>query len=322
MIYIGFIITIIIAIPIGAAILPVASSQFGKQRIGFWPSFALLSIVGLIIAALLTLGSTVRQVPAGHVGLLYTFGDITGQREAGFNLIWPWQGFKVASVQIQTLCFMDENESKKCPDGSRKMGGGLDSFSAETQNVFIDAIVNIKVDPENVQELYRDVGETYVDKLIPGRIAQVFKDETVNYSSVDIAPAREELRAAVEPELRRELNIFSIEVTALLIENIRFNPQFEAAIEQKQIASQEALAEEERIVAAENRAKQAVAIAKGEAEANSALAESLRVNGNFILQFRAIENLADNVKIILLPEDSGLIPILGESLLGGSEPPE
>lgn len=269
------------------------------------------------IFVIVTLASSIKTVPAGHVGLVYTFGDITGQRAAGFQLIAPWQGFKTASVQVQTLCFMEETETKHCPEGSRKMGSGLDSFSEETQNVFIDAIVNIKVDPDNVQSLYREVGERYVDKLIPGRVAQVFKDETVNYTSIEIAPAREELRRTVEPSLRDELRVFSIDVVALLVENIRFNPAFEDAIEQKQIASQEALAEGQRVEAARQRAQQTIEHARGEAESNHILAESLRVNGNYIIQFRAIEKLADDIKIMILPTDSGLLPIISDTLLGG-----
>ena len=321
MVWISLSVLLLIAVVIGAVVW--ASND---PKVGVGVSFSILGVIGMIVFVIMTAAFSIKTVPAGHVGLVYTFSDITGQREAGLQTIFPWQTFKTASVQVQTLCFMTENPAiigeqgqileaaKECPENSRKMGGGLDSFSEENQDVFIDVILNIQVDPANIQSLYRDVGENYVDKLIPGRVAQVFKDETVNYVSLEIAPNRTQLRAVVEPDLQGELDEFSIKVTALLIENISFSPEFLAAIERRQIAEQAALE-------AEAVAKAAVTIAQGEADANEALAASLSTNGNFILQFRAIEALADNVSIILLPEESGLIPILGESLLGGGIQP-
>jgi len=260
-----------------------------------------------------TLVRSIHQVPAGHVGVVYTFGDITGQTDEGLVLVWPWQSLVKANTQVQTLCFADRPET--CPDGAHLVGEGLDSFSTETQNVFIDAVLRIKVDPGDVQGLYRNVGKAYVNKLIPGSIAQVFKDETVDYKAVDIAPNRETIRANVEVAITHELQRFSINVDALLIENIAFEPSFEAAILAKQNATQEALKEQELIKAKEAMAKQVAATAQGEADrlritaqgqadANRLIADSLTP---LLVQFQAMQRLADNVQIALIPSGQGII---------------
>lgn len=275
------------------------------------PAVTIVSyLVFVVFVATLTLGASIKQVPAGHVGLVYTFGDITGQRDAGLQIIAPWQGFKTTSIQTQKI-----RPETTC--GNAAIEECLEAFSEETQNVFIRPTINLSVSPTAVQELFTAVGPDYIDKLVRPRLHQIFKDETVKYVSVEIAPSREGIRKAVRTRLIEELAGFSITVEDLLIDNISFNPAFEDAIEAKQNASQEALKEAELVEAARQRALQKVEEATGEANANTILAQSLREQGNFILQFRAIEALADNVRIILLPEDSGLIPILGESLLGG-----
>ena len=69
------------------------------------------------------------------------------------------------------------------------------------------------------------------------------------------------------------------------------------------------------------KADQDIAKAAGEAEANTLLAASLK-DGNFVLQFKAIEALAPNIKVLLLDANNGLIPILGESLLSGTDDDE
>ena len=260
-----------------------------------------------------TLLTAIHIVPAGHVGVIYTFGGITGQTGDGLVVTAPWQSVKKATVQVQTLCFMDDE--KRCPSGATHVGEGLDSFSQETQNVFIDAVLRIKVSPSDVQGLYRNVGESYVNKLIPGQVAQVFKDETVNYPAVDIAPNREVIRANVEIALEKELSRFSIDVDALLIENMVFEKDFEDAILQKQKATQEALKQQELIKAREAEAEQKIAEARGnseklrieaegQAKANALISGSLTP---MLIQFQALQRLADNVQIMLLPSGEGII---------------
>jgi len=280
----------------------------------------------VIWVGLHTLLATIHIVPAGHVGVVYTFGGITGQTSDGLVVTAPWRGIKKATVQVQTLCFMDD--ANRCPSGAQRVGEGLDSFSQETQNVFIDAVLRIKVSPSDVQGLYRDVGESYVNKLIPGQVAQVFKDETVNYPAVDIAPNREVIRANVEIALEKELSRFSIDVDALLIENMVFEKDFEDAILQKQKATQEALKQQELIKAREAEAEQKIAEARGnseklrieaegQAKANALISGSLTP---MLIQFQALQKLADNVQIMLLPAGQGLI-IDPSTILGAKTEP-
>lgn len=287
--------------------------------------WALPAVAG-VIWLVATINASFHQVPAGHVGVVYEFGSIVGQTGDGLQVIPPWREIKDATVQLQTLCFTDDET--KCPSGATTVGEGLDSFSKETQNVFIDAIVNIEVSPEEVQGLYRTVGPNYINKLIPGRIAQIFKDETVNYAAVDLAPSREQIRTNVEAQLRTELAPYSIGVRALLIENVSFEPEFEQAITAKQVAAQEALRQQELIAAERAKADQRIEQARGEAEslrvtaqgqadANNLISQSLTPS---LIQFQAVQKLSDNIQIALIPSGEGII-IDPSTILGQIEEP-
>ena len=137
----------------------------------------------------------------------------------------------------------------------------------------------------------------------------------MKFKAVDIAPNREQIRTAVEENLRLELSKFSIDVVALLIDNIDFNQPFKDAIEAKQVATQNAQEEAERITQRENEAKQVIAeaegtkqatitIAEGQAEANRLLDASLTPN---VILFQAIQKLADDLAIAILPAGEGVI---------------
>jgi len=190
------------------------------------------AVAGLAVAliVILTLWRAAYQVPAGHVGIVYTFGGITGQRDEGLQWIAPWQDISVASVRVPGHKFEK-----------------LSSFSLETQDVFVDAKINIQVSPQHIQDLYRDIGPSYFDVLVRPRVLQAFKDETVKYTSVNIAPNREAIRRSVRERLTQELETHSISVQDLLVDNISFSSKFQDAIEEKQRQSQLALAEQEKV---------------------------------------------------------------------------
>jgi len=271
--------------------------ELAERAFGRYGTTPVLIVVP-IIWAVWTMVASVHLVEAGHVGVVYTFGDVTGQVGAGLQLTAPWQNVRVASTQVQRQRFEQVN-----------------AFSEETQDLFITATLNYEVSPNAIQELYRNVGPSWFDRLVESRVLQIFKDTTVRYKSVNIAPAREEIRGLVRDRLKTELAPFSIDVVDLLIEDIDFNPEFKEAIERKQIATQDAQTAQNRVAEARFKAQQQVETAKGEAQstlvrataqarANKLLARSLT---NQVIQYEAVQRLSPNVTTVLLPSDSSFL---------------
>ncbi len=257
-----------------------------------------------------TVAASVRPIEAGHVGVVYQFGEIVGQKDEGLQFIAPWQSMKTASIRVQRQRF--EN---------------ITAFSKETQDVFMTVAVNFSVSKDQVQTLYRQVGPNWFDVLIEPRVANFLKEETVKYSSVDVAPNREIIRQNVIKKLSEDLEKRSITINDLLIENIDFAPEFKQSIENKQIAAQDALRAQEKVKQSQFEAEQVVETAKGEAnatrerangqaDANKALAVSLTPE---VLQFLAIQTLGDNIQIALIPAGQGII-LDPATLLGGKKP--
>jgi regulator of protease activity HflC (stomatin/prohibitin superfamily) len=211
------------------------------------------------------------------------------------------------NIKLQTVL-----PDSRCSDGTPNC---LDAFSSESQDVFIGAVVNLRVDPRDVQELARTVGNNYVERLVLPRLHQIVKDTTVGYKSVDVAPNREAIRQAVRDRLGTELSENSINVVDLLITNINFRPEFKDAIEAKVKAEQDALTEQNKIQIAKAQAEQIAATAEGQAnklrieaqgqaDANRLINESLTP---LLIQFQALQKLADNVQIALIPSGQGII---------------
>ncbi|MCY4392528.1 MAG: SPFH domain-containing protein [Chloroflexi bacterium] len=274
--------------------------------------------------------SALKQVEAGDVAVVYQFGEIIGQKGEGLQFVAPWQEIRTESIRVQ-----------------RRQFSNVSGFSSETQDVVVTATVNYRVDPSAVQNLYRTVGVNWFDILVEPRINQYFKAETVKYSTVDIAPNRETIRKNVKDALAADLQNFSVTVEDLLIDNIDFNADFKRSIEEKQIAAQNALREGERIAQAQAEAVQNEERAKGEARAveerakGDAAAEIERARGNAeaillraeaqaqanvlldesltpqVIQYLAVDKLAPNIDIALIPSGQNII-IDPAALLSGA----
>lgn len=314
----GWIVSMVLAIVVSGALWLIGKWFMGGKKKEFGDGSRghdqgrriakILSVVAVIILVVWMGGHTlingIYQISAGHVGVVYRFGAIIGQITEGLNFVAPWKRVRVASIQVTRHPFEK-----------------LDAFSEETQDVFVKATLNIRVAPQAIQELYRTVGPEYFNILVAPRVAQIFKDETVKYKSVDIAPHRETIRKAVRERLESELSPRSIEVVDLLLDNVDFRPEFKTAIEKKQIATQKSLEEQQMVKAAQYQAEQAVKTAEGQgsailvvaekqALANKKLAESLTPQ---LIQYALIQKLGDKINVMLLP--AGQQFILGSDIL-------
>lgn len=293
---------------------------YGDKKGSVGKTLQWASALAFVIMLSLSTGITsIHPVQAGQVGVVYQFGAIIGQRGEGLQGIAPWQDMTMWDIKIQRV-----RPETKCL--GEKIPECLESFSSETQDVFIRATINLSVSPENVQKLARTVGSDYINKLVLPRLHQIAKDTTVRYKSVDIAPHREDIRASIRDRLKEELARYSIEVDDLLIDNMDFREPFKLAIEAKQNATQEALRQEALIAAKTAEAVQKAEEAKGnanklrieaegQAAANRLVSESLTPA---LIQWQAVQKFAPDVKFVLLPSGQGII-IDPAALLGQAE---
>jgi len=247
-----------------------------------------------------TLFSSIHMIGQREVGIVTEFGKIVGQTGHGAVFVAPWQSVEKQSIAIEKY------HVKK-----------LDCFSEETQNTFVAATLNWHVNPDDVQKLYSQVGPNFFEKIVPNRFYQAFKDETVRYKAVDIAPNREQIRKNVLLRLQESLAAYSIRADDLNIDNLWFSGPFQDAIEAKQKATQDALTAKNKVAQAEFEAKSAAAVAQGVADSQliqaAANAKAIELEGAALERFpsvmklRAIEKLNPTVQTILLPATSGFV---------------
>ena len=256
-----------------------------------------LIFIALIIILMLF---SIKFIPAGYIGVEYQFGAIVGEISEGINVIPPWWNVSLANVRVQRYTFDD-----------------LVCFSKETQEVYIKSTINYQIEKTKIKDLYRNIGPDYLYILIQPRVIQLFKNSTVKYDTVMIAPNRETIRKEVMTELNKDpvLIKYSINIVDILLENIDMNQKYKDSIEAKQIATQQALEEKERVEAEKRKAEQEIEKARGramsvlieaekQAEANIKLSKSITPE---LIQYQMIQKLSDKIQVIILPAGQNFI---------------
>ena len=290
--------TIVLVVAVIASLNGVGLRRQGKRDEGTaW-------ILASVLAVIVVVGGwgafrSFHSVDAGHVLVVRQFGEIVGQRGDGFQTIAPWQTAEDVSTQVESQRFQMDDRGGA---GDDVIQSGP-AISEETQPVYAVVTLNYRVSDQAVQELYTDVGSTFFSKVVAPRVFQVFKNETVKFKSVAVAPNREEIRRGVQAELDRQLAGFSIDVVDFLINDLDFPEEFTAAIERKQVATQDALAARQKVEQSKAEAQQEIERARGQAQAQRLRANALTDRN---LQFEALQILKEAPpQIVFLPAGQG-----------------
>jgi regulator of protease activity HflC (stomatin/prohibitin superfamily) len=266
-------------------------------------------IVILLILFILAWGMFVI-VPAGHRGIVLWWGSVEKRvMGEGFNLKAP-----IAERVIKIDVRVRPHPFKE-----------IDAASKEYQMVKLTGMMNFHIDPSYVNDLYQKVGLDFADKVIDPAFNDFVKEVVPNYPITEILPKREEIRKRAMGKLGDNLARYHIIVDDIYFANIRFTPEYEKAIEAKQVAQQQVETQRQVLAQREIEAQQKVASAKGEAEsilvvaqgqakANDALSRSI---SSILVQYKSIEKWNGT-----LPQVSGGgIPIIdlgkSEGFLGG-----
>lgn len=156
---------------------------------------------------------------------------------------------------------------------------GETSASKDMQSITTNVAVNYRVDGANVDELYKNLSLNYENTIIAPAVSECIKSVTSQYTAEETITRRSEISAQIKDMLKKRLEDKYIFVDSLNIIDLTFSAAFDKAIEEKQVAEQNALKAKYDLERIKTEAEQAVIKAQGEAEAmrikNEALTDSI-----------------------------------------------
>ncbi len=151
-----------------------------------------------------------------------------------------------------------------------------------------ESCINYRLDSTKVNDVWQNIGPRYKDTIIDPAIQEVFNANTARHSAEELIKNRESIREAIRMELRERIMPYNIIVEEFNIVNFEFSKSFADAIEQKQVAEQQALMASRILDRITIEKEQKIKEAKGKAQAIKIEAEALKSNPQ-IAELRWIE---------------------------------
>ena len=207
-------------------------------------------IVILIIAAIVALNSF-TTVKAGHSGVVTTFGKVSE------TVLAEGLHFKIPFIQDIILI---DNRVKKAE-------ANCTAASKDLQTVSSTIAVNYKVLNGYSAKVYKDIGMDYEAVIITPSIQECVKAVTAKFTAEELITNRQAIGDQMMELLKDKISTYGIEIQIFNITAFDFTDEYNAAIEAKQTAQQNALKAEQDLQRIKVEAEQKIAQAQAEAEA-------------------------------------------------------
>jgi len=311
----------LIAIGLGVLALTRAGRSQSSKGIGS------TAVAVLVLAAILsTLGAGLVYVESSERGVVRTI-RAGGVRPEPLIPGLHWIVPVVEQVVTYSISNQTYTMSAIVGEGQVQNDDSIRARTKDGQEVIIDASVIYQADPTKVVQLHIVWQNRYEDGFVRPEARGIIRDAISQYGVEEVVSTkRAEIVQIITDELGLSLAENNLRLIDFVLRDIHFSEGYAAAVEQKQIAEQQAEqarltveqknqeAEQARqvaqgqadaaVIAARGAAEARILQAEAEAQANELLAQSLTPA---LVQYQYILKLAPGVQTMFIPSGNQFI---------------
>lgn len=196
-----------------------------------------VKIVGIVLIGLGALTASVRQIDAGHVGIVSLFGQISDRTlDPGLSFVNPLASVTDLDVKTQNYTMSGVND-----EGQKAGDDAIRVLTADGLEVVIDLTVLYRLLPTEAPRLMRQIGEDYTDKIVRPITRTRIRDNAVYYDAVSLySTRRDEFQGRIFKAIEKDFKARGLVLEQLLVRNINLPASVKQTIESKINAEQEA----------------------------------------------------------------------------------
>jgi prohibitin 2 len=242
----------------------------------------IIAALATFIFIIIILAESVVIVQAGHRGVVLYLGAVENRvLGEGWHFIIPFAE-QVIQLEVRTLKYQAE----------------ASAASNDLQEVQTVIALNYHIDPNDANAIFQQLGADYSDRIIAPTIQESVKASVAKFNAEELITKRETAKGVIADAIRNTLSHRDIVVETVFITDFKFSQAFADQIEQKVVAFQKYLTEQnnlraiqvianQTVVQAEAQARANIAKANGESQAIKIINEQLRQNPQY-LQWQGI----------------------------------
>jgi prohibitin 2 len=236
-------------------------AEFPVKRAVTWLAIVIVAIVIVSVA-----GCGIKVVDTGQRGVKTRFGEIT-------STSLP-EGLYFFNFITSSIIEMDTRVQRQ--------DGETESYTRDVQQATIKYTLNYRLQQDHAHITFRDIGLDWEQKLIPQVVLGTLKEVVGKWDAVDLIANRDKATTTAYDQIRTNLAERFVEVSRFEITDISYTTEFETSVEQKVIAQQKAIEEQNRTKQIEEQARQKVLSAEAEAKSMQIRAEALEQNAKLV----------------------------------------
>jgi prohibitin 2 len=231
------------------------------KRILLWVA---IGIVLLIVVSVV--GCGIKVVDTGHRGIETRFGKVISESLG--------EGIYFYNPLTSHIVEMDTRVQRQ--------DGETDTYTRDVQQAAIKYTLNYRLQQNAAHLMYRDIGVEWEQRLIPQVVLGTLKEVVGKWDAVDLIANRDKAGQTAFEAIRDNLGERNVEVSRFEITDISYTHEFENSVEQKVIAQQKAIEEQNRTKQIEEQARQKVLSAEAEAKSMQIRAQALEQNAKLV----------------------------------------
>ncbi len=241
-------------------------------------------------------------VDPGERGVIFNkaTGKLRVTKSEGFYFLIPLvEEPTIYDVKVRTYTM-----SLAPLEGEIKGDDSLQALTADGQTVLLDLSVRYHPDIANLVQLHRTIGIDYINKVLRPQVRAIVRLIVSEYAVTDVYSGKRLLiQNEIEKRMHESLGKNYIILDEVLLRNVQFSPDFQKAIENKQIAQQEAQRMKYVLEKQELEKQRKIIEAQGEAEALRLKGKALAENP-LLVQYEYIKLLSPNIQAIITDQNA------------------
>lgn len=270
-----------------------------------------VKVAGVVLVIFGVLTSSIKQIDAGSVGIESLFGKVSDRTlSSGLNFVNPL-------VEVTTIDTKTQNYTMSAihDEGDKEGDDAIRILTADGLQVEIDLTILYRVIPSEAPKIYREIGRTYVEKIVRPITRTRIRDNAVNYDAVALySTKRDEFQTRIFKQIEQEFKMRGIFLENVLIRNISLPESVKKTIESKINAEQESQKMQFVLSKEKQEAERKRVEAQGIADYQRIISESLTDRQLQYEQIKAQKELANspNAKIVIMGGKGNVPLILGD----------
>merc|ERR1719517_190726 len=184
----------------------------------------------------------------------------------------------------------------------------------DLQTVTIHCRMLFKPEIAGLPTIHKTLGEDYDERVLPSIANEVLKATIAQYNAEALLTQREGVSKEIRDAVVQRAAQFNILMDDVSITHLTYGKEFARAIEEKQVAEQEAERQKFIVQKAEQERQATVIRSEGEAEAAKMISDALREHGTGLIEVRRIDaskdiadSLAKSPNVMYLPQGQQML---------------